>query len=202
MIIAGSSGTGKTTFVRAFLRDYRFTTDISKPLLNVLYYYGQEQALFDVPVSSHVNIKYVRGYSDEHEDQRPDILVIDDLMTETGDDKRLSALFTKGSHHLGISVLFLVQNLFHKGKEMRTISLNSQYIVAMNNPRDRLQLLHLGRQILPGKSEYFSRVVNMAFSEPFSHVMIDMSPSCPNDYRLRQRACVKGVQGYNVFLPK
>lgn len=201
MIIAGSSGTGKTTFVRAFLRDYRSTTNIRKPSLNVLYYYGQEQETFDKPVSANVHIKYVKGYSDVHEEERPDILVIDDLMAEAGDDKRLTALFTKGSHHLNISVIFLVQNLFHKGREMRTVSLNAQYIVAMNNPRDRQQLLALGRQIFPSNSVFFKNAVTAALSKAFSHVMIDLSPGCPDDLRVRQRDCVKGISGYTVFTP-
>ena len=40
------------------------------------------------------------------------LVVVDDLMTET--DGRVTALFTKKSHHRDTSVLYLVQNLFPK----------------------------------------------------------------------------------------
>jgi hypothetical protein len=199
MLVAGASGTGKTTFVREFLRDYRKTTDISSNRLKVFFYHGQDQALFREPIAPDVSVTYMRGYSDIHETEKPDIVVIDDLMSEMGDDTRLSSLFTKGSHHLGISVIFLTQNLFHKGKEMRTVSLNAQIVVAMNNPRDRMQLLMLGRQMFPGKSKFFSEVLSVALSDPFSHLIIDLSPTCPEDARLRQRAEVKGVFGFNIF---
>ena len=36
-------------------------------------------------------------------------------------------------------MLYLVQNLFPKNKESRTISLNSQYMVVFKNPRDASQ---------------------------------------------------------------
>ena len=60
------------------------------------------------------------------------VVVVDDLMAEA--DERVTALFTKGSHHRNVSVVYLVQNLFHKGKDHRTISLNAQYLVLFKNP--------------------------------------------------------------------
>jgi hypothetical protein len=47
-----------------------------------------------------------------------------------------ASLFTKKSHHRNISVMYIEQNLFHKGKNHRTISLNAHYMVLFKNPRD------------------------------------------------------------------
>ena len=58
-------------------------------------------------------------------------------------------LFTKGSHHKNISVIFIMQNIFHKGKSQRDIRLNTKYIVLYKNPRDRAQIQHLARQVHP-----------------------------------------------------
>ena len=201
MLVSGSSGTGKTTFVRDLLKDFRHTTTIDENTLHVTYMYGQEQAVFAEPISSHVIMTYVKGFNDDFDDKKPDIIVIDDLMAECGDEKRLTSLFTKGSHHMGISVIYLVQNLFHKGKEMRTISLNSQYIVTMRNPRDRLQVMALGRQVFPTKSKFFNACFDAALNEPFSHLIIDITPTCSDDMRLRQRNKVKGQKGFTIFLP-
>ena len=57
-------------------------------------------------------------------------------------------MFTRGSHHLILSVFLLSQNRFSKKKHSRTISLNTHYLVNFNNPRDRTQIAHLGRQIV------------------------------------------------------
>jgi hypothetical protein len=44
------------------------------------------------------------------------------IMDET--DQRVASLFTKKSHHRNISVMYIVQNLFHRGKHHTAISLN------------------------------------------------------------------------------
>ena len=46
-----------------------------------------------------------------------------------------------------MSVIFLTQNLFHKNKHMRTISLNAHYLVLFKNPRDVEQFTTLARQM-------------------------------------------------------
>ena len=44
-------------------------------------------------------------------------------------------------------------NLYYQGKESRTMSLNSQYLVLFNSPRDQQQVMVLARQMYPGQSE-------------------------------------------------
>jgi Ni2+-binding GTPase involved in maturation of urease and hydrogenase len=73
---------------------------------------------------------------------------LDDQMSETSRDKRIMNLFTKGSHHRNLSVIFLLQNLFYQRKITRTMSLNTQYLVLFKNPRGKLQILTLGKQII------------------------------------------------------
>ena len=46
------------------------------------------------------------------------LIILDDLMDET--DQRVASLFTTKSHHRNISVMYIVQNLFHRGKHHRT----------------------------------------------------------------------------------
>ena len=53
------------------------------------------------------------------------LIVVEDQMIEAGKDNRIVDLFTKGSHHRNLSVIYTVQNLFHQGKGNRSISLNS-----------------------------------------------------------------------------
>ena len=67
------------------------------------------------------------------------LLVIDDLMTDAPKNEEIKDIFTVDSHHMNISVFFLVQNLFQAEKNQRTISLNINYLFLFNNPRDRFQ---------------------------------------------------------------
>jgi hypothetical protein len=79
------------------------------------------------------------------------LIVLDDLMAQSSEDKRIADLFTKGSHHRNLSIIYIVQNKFHQGKEMRNISLNAHYIVLFKSPRDKQQIYMLARQINPGR---------------------------------------------------
>ena len=93
------------------------------------------------------------------------LIVIDDLMSEASNDKRICDLFTKGSHH-------------------HNLSLNSQYLVVFNNPRDQQQITVLERQMYPGQSEKFLNTYRMATSKPFGYLLIDLKPDTLNDNRL------------------
>lgn len=68
--------------------------------------------------------------------------IIDDLMDDLNSEK-ISNLFTKYSHHLGISVCVITQNLYQKGSHFRTVSLNAKYIVIFKQPRDKSQFSFL-----------------------------------------------------------
>ena len=83
------------------------------------------------------------------------LIVFDDQMIDPTRDKRIVNLFTRGSHHGNLSVIYIVQNLFHQGKGRRSISLNSHQQVLFKNPRDKLQVLTLAKQMYPGQTDFF-----------------------------------------------
>lgn len=197
-IIAGSSGTGKTVFTRGLLEDYKSVTTITSPKLKVWWCHGQEQPLHaqDVPG---VDIVYFNEFVSDFSEDKPDIIIYDDLMSEIAGRKELTDVFTKKRHHENVSVIFVLQNLFFQSKEMRTISLNCMYFILMKNPRDRMQLMALGRQIFPSQQGYFTRVVEDAFKEPFSHLVIDMTSQCNESHRLRQRVKEDGKSGWFIW---
>ena len=53
--------------------------------------------------------------------------MLDDKMIDARKDKRIVNLCTRGSHHLNLTVIYMEQNLFNQGKDIRSISLNSHY---------------------------------------------------------------------------
>ena len=82
-------------------------------------------------------------------------MVIDDQMENAGGGKRIVNLFTRGSHHRNLSVIYFIQNLFHQGKNSRSISLNSHYLVLLKNSRNKLQILTLAKQMYSGNTDLF-----------------------------------------------
>ena len=111
------------------------------------------------------------------------LVILDDLMSEA--DDRVSKLFTKGSHHRNLSVMFIVQNLFGKNKEQRTISLNSHYLMIFKNPRDASQITHLAKQMYPGKLQYVQESFKDATSRPHGYLLLDLRQDTPDHLRLR-----------------
>ena len=78
------------------------------------------------------------------------LIVLDDLMFH---DPHIADVFTHGSHHRGISVLYRTQNLFPPGELSHSISLNSHYILIFQNPCDSLGITALAKQMFPKHTE-------------------------------------------------
>ena len=90
--------------------------------------------------------------------KKRNLIVSDDQMIYASEDKRIVNLFTRGCHHRNLSVIYIEQNLFHQGKDSRRISLNSHYLVLFKNPREKLQILFLAKQMYLGQTDFFSNL--------------------------------------------
>ena len=80
------------------------------------------------------------------------MLVLDDQMCDASDSKQLARLFTQGSHHRNLTVIYFGQNVYDKGKSSRTVSLNANYQVVFRNRRDASQFRVLASQMAPHRS--------------------------------------------------
>ena len=107
-------------------------------------------------------------------------------MTEAGKDANCLKIFTVDSHHLNITVFFLTQNIFPQEKYSRTISLNSQYMILTNNPRDRNQLVQLGKQIFPGYTKFFAEAFNDAVTQKrFGYLLLALDQKTDEENRVQ-----------------
>ncbi|KAL9986974.1 hypothetical protein ACROYT_G001204 [Oculina patagonica] len=70
-------------------------------------------------------------------------------------------------------------------KGNRSISLNSHYLVLFNNPRDKLQILTLAKQMYPGETVWFIKQYEEAVWRPFGYLFIDLKPTTQDSCRLR-----------------
>ncbi len=159
----------------------------------ILYCYGVYQPLFDEMEGTVSNFASRKGLPSEAEidefsrGARHVLMVIDDLMHMVVQSPSMELLFTQGCHHKRISVIFLTQNLFPRGKHARTIALNTWYLILMKNMRDASQLMVLGRQLYPGKSKGLLDTYRDALSENHGYLILDMCPHSDDRYRVRTR---------------
>ena len=187
--VSGATCSGKTRWVFRLLRhkDDMFV----RPPDKVLYCYGIYQPLFEDMERELPFITFHSGLPTEDElsklssEHRGNLVILDDLMERVTSSEVMEDLFVKGMHHQRLSILYLNQNLYCKGKHSRTINLNTHVLVLMKNPRDVSQLLCLIRQAFPGKGAFVMEAYKDATSKPYGYLILDFSPSAEEEYRVR-----------------
>ena len=115
-MIVGPSGCGKTALTESLLTEVLFQGR-SRPFH---YCYGEVwQPRFDAMkkrgVQFHAELPDVPDFQRRFGPMKGGVLVLEDLMEQAGNDKRVLDLFTKESHHRGIAVLYKCQDLFPPG---------------------------------------------------------------------------------------
>ena len=185
ILVSGPTGCGKTRFVSSMILKNMF----ERMPHRIVWVYSEWQPLYDEVKLLRSEVEFVHGLSDELYDSLDanirNLVILDDQMSHAGDSKMLSRLFTEGSHHRNLSIIYIVQNLFDKGKSHRTISLNAQYIIVFKNPRDKSQIQTLGRQMFPQQLHFFTDAFEDATKVPYGYLVIDLRPETPEDFRLR-----------------
>lgn len=182
-LVAGSTSSGKTTLVRGIVDNFPLlvTPDLQLPI-RVTWCMGSDG---EVPSTQNpdVLLEIVRGPPSE--DLDADLLILDDQMSELADSKKMCDLFSKHSHHKRISIIFIVQNVFFQGKQMRNIALNCHYMLLTKSRRDLSQMKRMGIQLF-GKSAYFYESYKKAvLDRKYGYLMVDISPSTDERFRLR-----------------
>ena len=179
-LVAGPSKSGKTTFVERLIKHREKM--IAPPPKEVVWHYSEFQPAYS-RMADTVTFKkgvptetQLKTYSDK-------LVIIDDLMHEMGSVS--SDIFTKRVHHLNMSVIYIVKNLFNQAKNHRTMSLNSNYIVLFKNPRDKAQVSFLARQVFPHSPKILQQAYNDATHKPHSYLLLDFQQATPENERLK-----------------
>ena len=129
----------------------------------------------------------------------PKLIVFDDYLEEVG--SLLKHFFTVLTHHYNCFTIFLCQNLFSAKSELRTLSINSQYMVLFNNPRDRSAITHLAKQVFPGNVHALTNAYASATNEkPYGYLLLDFHQRQHSRVRLRSHIYPEEypMRAYNI----
>ena len=131
-------------------------------------------------------MEFVQGIfrDTDFDTSQPTLLIMNDQMREGTQSGDVCDLFTEGSHHRNVSVICMLQNLYYKGKENRTMSLSSSYLVMFKNPRDQ-QVAVLARQMYPNRPQHFMAEYDRATRKPYGYLFVDLKQDTPDDQRLK-----------------
>ena len=188
MILAGPSMSGKTTLLRKLLGNGDIVFD--RQFVKILWCYGQYQRETFSKIRDEIPyVEFHEGVPDDiqsHFDtSRPNLLVLDDLMSDATKDERVTKLFAVYSHHLNTSVVLLTQNIFHRASQSRSISLNADILILTKNTRDRSQIQYLARQLAPDRPKFIQESYRDATSNPYGYLFLDLKPETPEQIRVR-----------------
>ena len=188
--IAGPSFSGKSTFcIRLiYLREKLFPPgDVPK---KILYCYGVENEIFKKLKEDIDDISFHKGLPSlekikEYADDESLLLIIDDLIQDVVDSKDIELLLIREAHHSRISTFVISQNLYARGKNSRSISINYAYVVLTNSPRDKTYIATLSRQFMPGRPKMLLEAYLDAIKLPFSYLFADFTVQQDENLRLQ-----------------
>ena len=197
--IVGPSGSGKTHFVINLL-----SQNVFKEQTRQIYWLmginegesGDTQKQF----KALKNVKILKGFEEGWQDKpkKFDVVVIDDLFSESTKEQNFNNMFTKVARHRQVTVIFITQNLFHQGGQHRTRNLNVHYLVIFKNPRDSTIIDFLARQAYPSNRLFLVDAFKDAtVDKPHGYLFLDFTQSCPD--MLRVRADIFNSNGIVVY---
>ena len=145
--------------------------------------YKEIEKVADCPVEFHTEPP-----TENFQCQKSSLIIFDDLQGCKNTTEVIKDFFIRRSHHDDISVIYICQTLFDKHPAHRVISLNTNYFVIFNSPRDRSELSHLSKQIYPGANNFLSSVASTIVREGGvrgTYLVIDLFPDTEESYRIR-----------------
>jgi len=186
MIVAGSSGSGKTYVVKQMLEHmdevFGHTFDKIKycfkapdPLIyEVTANLPQIEPCDGIPLDYIANPGAYKG-PEEHV-----LLILDDLIHAASKSAAVDQLFAVNARHWNISVILITQNIYIKSPFMVNISLNTTHMIVTENKRNPSQFHILAQQLEPALwrqlVEAHARAMAM---RRFGYLVIDLDKHTP-----------------------
>ena len=180
-LITGPSGSGKSRLCLTIVQNLEHIFD--RPPLRLIICHACDQDLYqEIKQKSPIPVDLVKGLPADLRPPRRSLLMIDDLQENC---QTIAHWFTKFSHHLDCSVLYLTQNLFLRDPHHRTCSLNAHVLVIFKSPRDKSAIFHLARQMMPSNSKFLLNAYDRATEKPHGYLVINLKQDTPDILRYR-----------------
>ena len=179
MLAVGPTSRGKTTWLKRLVENLQIMFS-EVPEYMILFYKEWQNAYEDMEQKMN-----------QHEDEKSffKFALIPTSVEEIKDMLEMlpkKHFFTVLTHHYHCFTIFLCQNLFNAKNELRTLSINTQYMVLFNNPRDQSSLSQLSKQVFPGKTFLLNEAYRLATNNrPYGYLMLDFHQRQNNLVRLR-----------------
>lgn len=182
-ILAGPSCSGKTTLLKHILQ--KKDDLIKPPPSTIIWYYKRWQPTYQELLDTVPGLEFREGLPDPPSYRlQPTLYVLDDLMSDASESQTVCNLFIEGSHHLNISVFYLMQNAFYKSKHNRSMQINTSYLILFKNPRNNVQPAIIARDMFPTNWRAFLRKYQEATSKPYGYLLIDFKQETPDGERI------------------
>jgi hypothetical protein len=201
-IISGASGSGKTTLLTQILAGRDQT--VSKVFDRIVFCYGEFLPETFAQLKTYgLNVELVEGLPTDDkiapfDPSKINCLILDDLMQESCESKEICNYFTRTAHHKNISIFYLTQNFYQKGKFSTTITRNSSYIILFSSPNDVGQIRTFASQRFNPTA--IMDAYNLITRMPRGYLLVDCTQNTPDSLRLRTN--IIPPEELVIFFPK
>ena len=198
MLAVGPTSSGKTSWLKRLVKN-RHIMFSKVPKYMILFYKEWQNTYEDMEqkinqdknenhffkfASIPTTVEEIKDILEMTPKKAPKLVVFDDYLDEVG--PVLKHFFTVLTHHYHCFTIFLCQNLFNAKNELRTLSINTQYMVLFNNPRDQSSISQLSKQVFPGKTFLLNEVYGLATNNrPYGYLLLDFHQRQNNLVRIR-----------------
>jgi len=172
---------------------------IDPPPENIILSYAENQTTYDDIKNKLPHVEFVKGLSFSLPENKRNLIIIDDQMTLSVNDKKIHWLFTQGIHHGSTSVIYISQNLYPQGKYSVDIRRNLNYFCIMKSPTFTRSIMDLDRQLFGCSGYLLDSYKNATNSKPYTYLVVDIHPKS-NDL-LRIQSGIFPGENHIIHLP-
>lgn len=213
--ISGQSYSGKTHFLLQLLSNVgAYFDNDGRPFRKIVYCYGSQwQDIFEKFKA--IGVTFHAGLPESFDQlfdktEKPCMLIVDDLMSESQNNQFMEDMSTKGVHHEDCTLITIGQNLFAQGKNSVTIRRNIQYYILFNSLSDKLPIQLLGQRFMRAGNHFIALFDYLMSVKLYNYLLIDLHPKgalANKEIKIRNNILEgerdeHGEQGINCYVHK